>query len=43
MTVPDTNSADYTLRPSEIAATLALLVEARQPCVLWGAPGTAKS
>ena len=43
MNDPDTISADYTLRPSELAATLALLVEARQPCVLWGAPGTAKS
>ena len=27
----DPVSADYTLRPSELAATLALLVEARQP------------
>ena len=43
MTVPDTISADYTLRPSELAATLALLVEARQPTILWGAPGCAKS
>ena len=43
MTHPSTISADYTLRPSEVAATLALLVEARQPCILWGAPGTAKS
>ena len=43
MTVSDTVSADYTLRPSEIAATLALLVEARQPAILWGAPGCAKS
>ena len=43
MNDPDTISADYTLRPSELAATLALLVEARQPCVVWGAPGTAKS
>ena len=43
MTDPDTISADYTLRPSELAATLALLVEARQPVVLWGAPGSAKS
>ena len=43
MTDPDTISADYTLRPSELAATLALLVEARQPCVVWGPPGTAKS
>ena len=43
MTQPDTISADYTLRPSEVAATLALLVEARQPAMLWGGPGTAKS
>ena len=43
MTDPDTIAADYTLRPSELAATLALLVEARQPVVLWGAPGSAKS
>ena len=43
MTDPDTVSADYTLRPSELAATLALLVEARQPTILWGAPGCAKS
>ena len=40
---PDTVSADYTLRPSELAETLALLVEARQPTILWGAPGCAKS
>ena len=43
MTEPDTVSADYTLRPSELAETLALLVEARQPTILWGAPGCAKS
>ena len=43
MTDHDTVSADYTLRPSELAATLALLVEARQPTILWGAPGCAKS
>ena len=36
-------SADYSLRPSELAATLALLVEARQPCIVWGPPGCAKS
>ena len=36
MTDPDTISADYTLRPSELAETLALLVEARQPAVVWG-------
>ena len=29
MTEPDTISADYSLRPSELASTLALLVEAR--------------
>ena len=40
---PDTISADYTLRPSELAETLALLVEARQPAVVWGPPGSAKS
>ena len=43
MTQPATISADYTLRPSDLAATLALLVEARQPAMVWGAPGTAKS
>ncbi len=40
---PDTISADYALRPSELTPTLALLVEARQPAILWGAPGCAKS
>ena len=43
MTDPDTVSADYTLRPSELADTLALLVEARQPCIVYGPPGSAKS
>ena len=43
MTDPDTISADYTLRSSELAETLALLVEARQPAVVWGPPGSAKS
>ena len=43
MTDPDTISADYSLHPSELASTLALLVEARQPVVVWGAPGCAKS
>ena len=43
MNQPATISADYTLRPSDVAATLALLVEARQPAMLWGGPGTAKS
>ena len=36
-------SADYTLRPSELAAILAMLVEARQPAMVWGPPGAAKS
>ena len=40
---PDTISADYTLRPSELAATLKILVEARQPVMVWGPPGSAKS
>ena len=34
MTLPEKISADYTLRPSELAAVLALLVEARQPCIV---------
>ena len=34
MTQPTTIAADYTLRPSELAATLTLLVEARQPCIV---------
>ena len=42
-TDPDTISADYTLRPSELADTLALLVEARQTTMVWGPPGSAKS
>ena len=43
MTQPATISADYTLRPSELASVLALLVEARQPTIVWGPPGAAKS
>ena len=43
MTDPDTISADYTLRPSELAATLKILVEARQPVMVWGGPGIGKS
>ena len=43
MTLPETISADYTLRPSELADVLATLVEARQPTMLWGGPGTGKS
>ena len=43
MPLPETISADYTLRPSELAEVLALLVEARQPTMVWGPPGAAKS
>ena len=43
MTLPDNISADYTLRPSELAEVLALLVEARQPTMVWGGPGSGKS
>ena len=43
MTLPDKISADYTLRPSELASVLALLVEARQPTIIFGPPGAAKS
>ena len=41
--MPDPVSADYTLRPSELAGTLALLVEARQPAIVWGSLGCTKS
>ena len=34
MPLPEKISADYTLRPSELAKVLALLVEARQPVVV---------
>lgn len=43
MTVPDKISADYTLRPSELASVLTVLVEARQPAIVSGPPGAAKS
>ena len=43
MNVPEKISADYTLRPSELAKVLATLVEARQPAMVWGPPGAAKS
>ena len=42
MTVPKI-SADYTLRPSELASVLTVLVEARQPAIVTGPPGSAKS
>ena len=34
MTVPEKISADYTLRPSELAPVLSLLVEASQPTIV---------
>ncbi|MDE0033609.1 MAG: hypothetical protein OXU75_10800 [Deltaproteobacteria bacterium] len=43
MSLPEKISADYMLRPSELAPVLALLVEARQPAMVWGPPGAAKS
>ena len=43
MTLSETISADYTLRPSELAEVLATLVKARQPTLVWGPPGAAKS
>ena len=41
-TVPKNISADYTRRLSSLASVLALLVEARQPTIVWGPPGAAK-
>ncbi len=38
MTQPPAIFANYMLRPSELAAVLALPVEARQPCIWSGAP-----
>ncbi len=43
MPLPENISADYTLRPSELSEVLARLVEARQPTIVWGPPGAAKS
>ena len=43
MTDPDTISADYTLRPSELAATLKVLIDAKQPVMVRGSPGCGKS
>ena len=43
MTDPDTISADYTLRPAELAPTLKVLIDARQPVMVWGPPGCGKS
>ena len=38
-----TITADYSLRPSALADVPATLVEARQPVIVWGPPGCAKS
>ena len=38
-----TITADYSLPPSALADALATLVEARQPVIVWGPPGCAKS
>ena len=38
-----TITADYSLRPSALPDALATLVEARQPVIVWGSPGCAKS
>ena len=43
MTLPEKISADYTLRPSELSSVLTVLVEARQPTIVTGPPGSAKS
>ena len=43
MTDPDTISADYTLRPAELAEALSLLARSRQPVMVWGPPGCGKS
>ena len=43
MPEPDTISADYTLRPSELAEILPVLVDARQPTLVWGPAGCGKS
>ena len=40
MTLPETISADYSLRPSELAEVLATLVQAQRPCMVWGGPGS---
>ena len=40
---PDTISADYTLRPGELAEALSLLARSQQPVLVWGPPGSGKS
>ena len=43
MSLPEKISADYTLAPNALASVLARLVEMRQPAMVWGPPGAAKS
>ncbi len=43
MPLVDPISADYTLRPSQLAPTLKVLIDAKQPAMVWGPPGCAKS
>ena len=43
MTDPDSISADYTLRPSELAEALSLLARSQQPVIVWGPPGCGKT
>lgn len=42
MSLPGKISADYTLRSSELAQVLALLVDARQLTIVWRPPGAAE-
>ena len=43
MSLPEKISADYTLAPNDLSSVLARLVEMRQPTMVWGPPGAAKS
>ena len=43
MSLPEKISADYTLSPNDLTEVLALLVEDRQPAMVWGPAGAAKS
>ena len=43
MSLPEKISADYTLRPKDLAEVLALLGEDRQPTMVCGPPAAAKS
>ncbi|MDE0408263.1 MAG: hypothetical protein OXN81_10420, partial [Alphaproteobacteria bacterium] len=43
MTDPDTISADYTIRPAQLAEALSLLARSRQPVIVWSPPGCGKS